>query len=283
VGKEFYHQSFVKFLTLGHPEKTQRLLSDLKNLKPCSHDENDSFLEFETFSFNRSWSVRVLNDREGKNSCYFFILKESFQKSVQERKSELTGTSDLYSYIKIKANLIKEDLESVDFKNIRQVLRNYFWQSLMVSLHEGPLFDFAKTYIETPELGLKLKTLGVKSLEKGLQEVSHGPSSLSEKNQHDEILDTILKKFKVTQLNYDKKFLTKLDIDEFATIWGCVLYFNSVTLVTINKLELKKLKNNLSISFNFKFPRDPKPIYDFLKRAHLKEFEIDGNKLTVLI
>jgi len=287
--KNYGHEDlfpWIKVFTQGQAEKTNQLLLQLKALPFRKDLDGPTDLVFTATLGSSLWDVKVLKLQNQDQRLYYFILRE-IQKNIASASmtsSTWGAESDaIYSIFKTQADRIKADFKSVDTKDVAQLLRNFFWQALFVSLEDGPLSEFTRTHIETPEFGKELKILGQKSLENGLSSVESLLFNQSQTINFAGLMDHLFQKLSFKQPEFDQKILKKLELNEFAMILGCVLYFNTATKVSLKKLELQKSKKGFELKFNFKFPRDPKSIYDFLKRAHLKSFEIEGDYLTVLL
>ncbi len=277
---------WVKVFTQGQADKTNQLLLQLKALPSLNKIDGSSEFEFTTTLGSSLWNVKVLKLHNQEQVLYYFILREIQTNIASDSLTQLSLGADagaIYSVLKTHGARIRSDFKSVDSKDVAQLLRNYFWQTLFVSVDDGPLSEFTRTHIESPEFGKELKILGQKSLDYGLSSVESLTTALPQSNNFMGLLEYLFKKLSFKQPEFDQKFLKKLDMDELAMIFGCVFYFNSATKVALKKLELSKSKKGLELKFNFKFPRDPKSIYEFLKRAHLKSFDIEGDCLTVLL
>ncbi len=277
---------WIKIFTQGQADKTNLLLSQLKSLsiKEDLNDKQD--FEFSATLGSSLWKVKVLKIQTQERVVYYFVLREIQENVHSTNVNHLSPQMDsqlIYSILKNQGPLIKDDFKALDSKDVSQLLRNFFWQTLFVSLDEGPLTEFTRTHIENPELGRDLKILGQKSLENGLTALNSLEISLIQNSQFSGLMDHVFKKLALKQPEFDQKILKKLDLNELAIFLGCVFYFNTATKVSLKKLELSKSKKGLELKFNFKFPRDPRPIYEFLKRAHLKSFEIEGDYLTILL
>jgi uncharacterized protein YihD (DUF1040 family) len=277
-------QPWVKIFTQGQADKTSELITKLKQLPLHNLHQNEQVFKFEANIGSSQWVVKVIKAKSPPNHCYYFILREgqSALRLVEKQQQPVSHSQgDIYNLINLMSKMIAQDLSETNQKDVRQLLRNYFWQSLLLSLNSGPFEEFNRTHLENPELAKELKLLGRKSLDLALREARNMTASHKTQVNLKPIMEEVLLKNKLSGDLLSDPLLKKLEIEEFAAILGCILYFYSVTKVQLKKFECKKLKQSLELKFNFKFPRDPKPVYEFLKRAHLKSFEIEGDFLTI--
>lgn len=282
--------NWLKILTAGKADETIKLQKQLNELAISHVEEDFHGIEFERHLAGRFWHVTLYKTNSENGHHEYYLLMRVIPEQVSSplvlmpSHQQFDDANLVQSLMVAMKEQIISDFVEMNKPQASKLLRNYFWQSVLINLGETPLSDFTKTHIETPELAKELKTLGQKFFKNGLELMAVNQiKKIDLDKDFAKIMDAFIELLLPAKTGIKLKWPKALEMDEFSVAMGCILYFRSLKVISIQKVDLAKTKKGLEVNLHFKFPRDPQPIYDFLKKAHLKKFEIASNCLTILV
>jgi hypothetical protein len=282
--------NWLKILTAGKADETIKLQKQLNELAISHIEEDFHGIEFERHLGPRLWHVTLYKTSSEHGQIEYYLLMRATSEQVSSplvlmpSHQQFNDENLVQSLMVAMKEQIINDFVEMNKPQASKLLRNYFWQSVLINLGETPLSDFTKTHIETPELAKELKTLGQKFLKNGLELMAVNQiKKIDPDKDFAKIMDVFIELLLPSKTGIKLKWPKGLKMDEFSICMGCILYFRSLKVISIQKMDLENTKKGLEVNLHFKFPRDPQPIYDFLKKAHLKNFEIASNCLTILV
>jgi hypothetical protein len=279
--------NLLKILTHG---KAEDLMYFEKSLRPNSNISTRLAHPMLSVSFEfaqKKWrgSFYLIRDQELNINYYFSlvpVMKDLAHPALSEDKNLEIKREHLTALIYQNKQFLVDDLSPSNDLVLEKVFRGFFWQSLLKNLNLDEFKDLVDVHMNKPQIGFTLKILALKNLEINLKKNS---SSIKPSNESRSLKDDLEDLRDLFNLNKDLKFKFPKDAQfkHLACILGVLLAFEEFTKIKLIEIESKIYVKNMQINLYFKSQRDSGPIYDFIKKLKIVNFEMEKNMLSIEI